>query len=230
MATSNITTLTKEDLCEFLDYDSSTGDFKWIKTTSKNKGFLVGKVAGSVNKTTGYIVIKLKGKVHLAHRLAWLCHYGETPIESIDHIDMDKCNNRISNLRLANDQENQHNRGKADGCTSIFIGVSFRNREQKWMAAYQKIDGTRKHVGYFKSEIEAAIAVEALMRKERGVFFNESNSVESTLRRSLLTPITADDVTDEMVVTFDDLGFDCITDRQNIAAAVNAYLKHRNEN
>ena len=225
------TALTKDELCEFLDYDVSTGDFKWIKTTSKNKEFLLGKTAGNVSKSTGYIQIKLKGKLHYAHRLAWLYHYGVIPVKSIDHIDMNKCNNKISNLRLASSQENQYNRLKTEGCTSSFMGVSFKENEQKWMAAYQTIDGIRKCVGHFTSEIEAALAVESLMRKERGAFFNEYNSVESTLKRKLLQPITADDVTGEMrgnyVSAHKNIGSPTLSEQ--IAAAYNAVIKHRSE-
>ena len=81
---------------DLLNYDPDTGDFTWKVSTSNR--VRVGQVAGTL-RHDGYIRIKVNGKLYLAHRLAWFFVYGVWPVEFLDHIDQDKSNNRINNLR-----------------------------------------------------------------------------------------------------------------------------------
>lgn len=97
---------------ELLNYDRATGLFNWKNDMSHAvKG---GDLAGSIDKGNGYLnlqlsrhkkVVKVKG-----HRLAWFMVHGSAPKFSLDHIDGNKANNRIENLREATDQQNQSNR------------------------------------------------------------------------------------------------------------------------
>jgi len=98
---------TQERLKELLDYDPTTGLFYWKKPTARC--IKVGDAAGYQQK--GYTIIKVDGKKFYAHRLAWRYVYGEDPLSlSIDHINRDRTDNRISNLRVCNQHQNQGNR------------------------------------------------------------------------------------------------------------------------
>jgi citrate synthase len=98
-------TLTQEYLKSILDYDLDTGIFTW--KVSKANRTKVGDVAGwSYN---GYREIEINNKAYKAHRLAWLYVYGEMPKNLVDHVDGNRSNNKISNLREATYQENSEN-------------------------------------------------------------------------------------------------------------------------
>ena len=83
------------EMFEHLSYNSQTGAITW--KTDRRCG-MAGKLAGSVN-TYGYQVIEFNSVAYLAHRLAWFLYYGVAPLYDIDHIDGNKLNNSINNLR-----------------------------------------------------------------------------------------------------------------------------------
>lgn len=91
--------ITLEHLRKILHYDPASGRFTWLRATSWR--VRVGAVAGSVNKRLGYVVIGIGGVTYYAHRLAWLYVHGEMPSDQIDHIDGDRANNALVNLRKA---------------------------------------------------------------------------------------------------------------------------------
>lgn len=160
-----------ELLHEYLRYDSESGFFYWRKTIlMKSKVPLVnaGDIAGTKDQN-GYIRIALKGKRHLAHRLAWFMHFGKWPNKQIDHVDRDKQNNSIANLRLATALENQRNRGFTRSNTSGFIGVSFHKRHGTWMARI-KIKRQLIHLGCFKTAEEGGQAYLAARAQHFGEF------------------------------------------------------------
>jgi hypothetical protein len=142
-----------EQLRELLDYDPNTGVFVWRVSRSRTSA---GSVAGSKN-THGYWQIRACGKLYYAHRLAWLYMYGTWPKDQIDHIDGNRVNNRIENLREATNTENQQNRGLSPSNISGFTGVHWANRECKWRA---QIRHQRKlhHLGFFDTPEEAHTA------------------------------------------------------------------------
>lgn len=145
--------LTAERLRELLDYDPDTGVFTRKVRTANN--VQVGDVAGAL-RHNGYIQISIDGRLHLAHRLAWLYVTGESPPSEIDHINGVKNDNRIANLRLATSAENKHNQRKphADNTTG-FLGVT--HRRGKFMAQIM-VDGKKKFIGDFKNPEEAHAA------------------------------------------------------------------------
>ena len=95
-----------EDLISDINYTPETGEFHWISARPKVK---VGGKAGYLKKNKGYVYIEYKGKCYPAHRLAWFYVNKEFPIEQIDHINGDRSDNRIGNLRAATNSQNRAN-------------------------------------------------------------------------------------------------------------------------
>lgn len=116
-----------------------------------------GGIAGKLN-SCGYIDITINRRVYKAHRLAWLLHYGEWPGDRIDHIDQDKLNNAISNLRVVSATANLLNISYANkNSTSSIRGVRWAVRQRKYMARI-RLNGKLVHLGYFKNVEDAQAA------------------------------------------------------------------------
>ena len=73
----------------------------------------------------------------------------------IDHIDRNKTNNHISNLRYATRSEQERNKNKRKNCSSIYKGVSFHKSRNKWQGQI-RIDRKLKYFGFFENELECA--------------------------------------------------------------------------
>lgn len=142
----------QEELHSMLDYDSDTGDFVW-----KGRKYAPHpKKAGRTNHD-GYIHIKIYGKTYLAHRVAWLHFHGEWPEECIDHLNLDRSDNRISNLRKATYAENSQNRNKQTNNTSGYVGVYWLARFNKFQAQI-RVNGRLKSLGYYLTAEDAHAA------------------------------------------------------------------------
>lgn len=159
--------ITAEELRHVIDYDQETGVFTW---RIGRPGASCGAVAGSISGD-GYIQITVHRSRHKAHRLAWLHMHGCWPPVLIDHINGDKTDNRIANLRLATRSQNGANRDANKNNTSGVKGVYWARREQKW-AANIKVNGKKKHIGYFRNINEAAAAYERAAIEYFGEFAN----------------------------------------------------------
>lgn len=121
-----------------------------------------------LSKPAGYIdnqryrVIRIKGKLYQAHRLVWKYHYGKDPKEFIDHIDGNKSNNNMENLREATRQQNSYNRGPQKNNKLGIKGV--RKYGNKYRATII-INGKNKHLGMFNTIEEARLAREEAEKK-----------------------------------------------------------------
>ncbi len=157
--------LTHERLRSALSYDSSSGIFTWkVRTQGRIQ---VGQIAGSIN-TNGHRQIRLDGLFWVAHRLAWFYVYGAWPENEIDHIDLIKDNNAISNLREATHVENCNNRRASPKTNkSGYKGVSLRRGQ--WHAQI-KHKGKCYHLGNFDDPAEGHAAYVAASKKFHGVF------------------------------------------------------------
>lgn len=119
----------------------------------------VGMKAGHVDSARGYIAINYKRKRYYAHRLVYLMHHGYLP-EEVDHIDGDKGNNRVENLRACTHAQNGRNRpAQANNKTGVKNVVWDKNRS-KWVV-YMKVDGKNTNFGGFEDlELAAFVASE----------------------------------------------------------------------
>jgi len=132
----------ENELKHMLRYEPETGLLFWTDAASKA---VKGKQAGTLNR--GYIVVIYKSKFFKAHRLAWLLTYGEWPRQGLDHIDGNKSNNRICNLREADETVNQQNRDKArvDSQSGLIGASPYRRR---WKSQI-RVNGELKYLGVF---------------------------------------------------------------------------------
>lgn len=93
-----------------------------------------------------------------AHRLRWFMYYDEIP-KMLDHINRDRDDNRIENLRRATSRQNGYNRTKWRG-NSKYKGVHWCKRDKKWRAIL-KVEGISRSIGYHNTEDEAGIAYDS---------------------------------------------------------------------
>ena len=98
--------LTIERLKYLLSYDLLTGIFTRNVTVCNSAK--AGDVAGSIDKTDGYVRVLIDGHRYLGHRLAWFYVHGEW-VDMLDHRDVNKSNNAIANLRKATNADNVRN-------------------------------------------------------------------------------------------------------------------------
>ncbi len=141
-------------LRELLDYDEIAGVFTWKKSNSNRKA--IGSKAGGRKNSHGYMHISIDGKLYSAHRLAWFYVYGVWP-NQIDHMNGDRVDNRIANLRSVSGQYNMHNQRKAHINSSTgALGVIAKPSGK--FAAEIRVDGKKKYLGTFSSIDDASSA------------------------------------------------------------------------
>jgi hypothetical protein len=145
-------------LRELFDYDPASGVIR--RKVKRAIWTREGEEAGYLKPDDGYrlIAIRQDGKRHsfYAHRLAWALHYGRWPAQQIDHINGDKDDNRLSNLREATHMQNQWNKAKAkrSGVHSPLKGASYHRSSGLWRARI-RLDGKERSLGYFTTEQQA---------------------------------------------------------------------------
>jgi hypothetical protein len=163
--------LTAEKLRELLDYAPATGHFYWRKRVGNS---YAGKRAGTTQD--GLVRISIGARVYQANRLAWLHVHGRFPEGVVDHINGDRSDNRIANLRDCSHVENARNRK----CHSIsgLKGVVAHGR--KWKASIA-VDGRDHYLGLFTTKEEAGAAYDAAARRLHGEFARLNAATPSPL-------------------------------------------------
>jgi hypothetical protein len=144
-------TLTQDRLKQLLNYDPSTGFFTW--KVDRPGGVKAGDVAGCPHthrdgRCKWQIVIDRVH--HKAHRLAWLYVHG-TLVPTIDHINGNAIDNRLSNLRPATSAQNMANSVHPKGRTGV-RGVSFYKNRYMAQISYR---GRSVYIGRFETLAEA---------------------------------------------------------------------------
>ncbi len=161
--------LSRERLREVLDYCQDSGLFLW--KINKGGTARIGSLAGW-KRADGYVRINVDGKLHYAHRLAWLYVYGECAVKEIDHINGDAADNRIANLRLATHSENLANQKRRVDNKAGFKGVSSL-ADGTYVAAVCR-QGQKITAGYFRNPQKAGAAYLMAATRVYGDFARES--------------------------------------------------------
>ena len=157
--------LTPHRVRELFEYNPETGEF--IRRVARG-----GERRGARVKTLtdkGYLRIGIDGADYRAHRVAWLYVHGEWPADQLDHINGNRNDNRIANLRLATPSQNSANRRRLSRTLSGYKGVV--PHQGKWVAQIKK-GKTSFHLGCFSTAAEAHDAYCKAARELVREFFN----------------------------------------------------------
>lgn len=159
------TELAPSEIAEFLVYEPETGVIRWKADKGRAKA---GQEAGGL-RPTGYRVLEIFGLKYQAHRVAWALSFGRWPEFDIDHINGDRADNRLSNLREASRGQNCANRKARKGAVSGVKGVWWHKANRKWVAGVG-----RKYLGSFETLAEAEAAYRRAATELHGEFARPS--------------------------------------------------------
>ncbi len=141
-----------ETLRQLLRYEAETGRLFWL-ARDRN---LSGLEAGGIASPDGYRRVRINGQMCLAHRVIMAMMHGEWPAAQVDHINGNRADNRLCNLRSVQRATNSRNKGRYRNNRSGCTGVHWCKLTSRWVAAIQK-DGQRVPLGRFES-LDDAIA------------------------------------------------------------------------
>jgi len=167
----------RDYLQRIFEYQSETGFLIWKprpESDFSGKTFTAQRISRSWNvkhagkfafrkEKTGYIRGKLDGRLYLAHRIIWKIVVGTEPHE-LDHINGDRSDNRIENLRPVDRRDNMRNSGLRSNNTSGCTGVYWYPKYGCWVAKIGCQRSGPAHIGYFPTFDEAKAAREAAER------------------------------------------------------------------
>lgn len=171
-----LTEISAASLREVLEYRADDGGFVWRKHANPQ---LIGTVAGYLTEK-GYRRITIGMRGYRAHRLAWLYVHGCWPAGWLDHINRDRDDNRISNLREADGSENHLN---SDRKYSVHPrGVSYSPSRRKWRAQIKR-QGKYLLQQYFDTQDQAIAARNVALAAAYGEFANLPSSSDREGRR-----------------------------------------------
>jgi hypothetical protein len=173
-------------LCELLTYDPETGSLHYRERTAHDFQ-AVGKFSAALRALLwnaqyagaeaftqivpgGYHRGWIKAHNYMAHRVIWKMVTGEDP-DQVDHINGNRADNRIANLRSVGRVVNGQNRGVGSNNQSGVVGVSYHRRIGAWMAQIT-VNGSRHHLGYFPT---LALAADARKKAEREFGFHPNH-------------------------------------------------------
>lgn len=182
-----------ELLRKLLRYDPDTGKLFWVertpdmfldgaKSASHNcaawNGRSAGREAFATVREDGYLHGRILGRLMLAHRVIFAMHHGVWPENEVDHINGDRTENRIHNLRGATKIENMRNMKRSSANKSGKTGVHWCKREEKWVAQIRDASGQRC-LGYFK---EKSSAIEVRVEAERRIGYHSNHGRYSSVQ------------------------------------------------
>lgn len=176
--------MNKAEISEFVNYDPLTGIFTW--KVRPDSMFTRQRIAQSWNKryagkviknkcSGGYIRIVINGKAYQAHRLAWVIVHDSDIENWIDHINGNKADNRIENLRLATPAQNAMNAGANPANTTGVRGVYYQKNKNVWTVSCC-IRGVRNWLGRFDNLLDAAAARKSFEASNYGEFMYQTSN------------------------------------------------------
>lgn len=140
-------------LKELLIYDQETGIFTWRVSRGRRSA---GSVAGCYDQD-GYILIRIDRRNYIAHRLAFLYITGHFPVSQVDHIDLNKENNRWTNLRASTTSENNRNMPPRQNKKHPLKGITPHKRNGRFRSTIF-VNSKQLHLGYFDCPAAAHLA------------------------------------------------------------------------
>jgi hypothetical protein len=146
---------TIEELQAIMEYECESGRLLWkVRRHGGGGAINPGDQVGSLSKG-GYLETTVMGCRFYAHRLAWAIYHGAWPTKNIDHIDGNRLNNKIANLRDCVQRLNVENQRKTrSDNTSGFTGVLWRADKKRWCAVIQ-VNGKRMRKGGYDTPEQA---------------------------------------------------------------------------
>ena len=152
--------ITINELRSRVIYNLENGQFTWLHCNSCrpcwNSQF-AGKRALCAPHSNGYLLGSIANQKLFAHRAAWALHHGQWPDGEIDHINHDKTDNRIANLRVVQRTQNAMNLSKSRRNLSGVTGVFKHTQTGRWQAQI-RIGRRSIHLGSFESFYDAVAA------------------------------------------------------------------------
>ena len=166
MGNLNLSHLDLSILKKYLNYDKISGHFSWaIDYANYSKNDIAGSLSSS-----GYVSIMLFGKNYRANRLAWYYYYGVWPTLEIDHINLNKADNSIDNLREATRSQNKQNTKNFFSNKEGFRGVYASGKKFKTSI---KINGIAIYLGTYTTKEKASLVYENKAKEVHGEFYQK---------------------------------------------------------
>lgn len=160
---------------QLLQYDAATGTLKW--KVRRGGSANIGSTAGWMH-TEGYLCVTINGKRLFAHRLAWVLHHGAQPDGEIDHINGDRADNRIVNLRCVDHISNKRNTKRQRNNTSGHCGVWWHSKSKMWASSIC-VGGKTVHIGRYPV---IGDAITARLEAEKKYLFDDLHGKPQPLR------------------------------------------------
>lgn len=168
---------------EYLEYRED-GNLYWKKNKGRGKQ---GEIAGSVY-WCGYRAIKIRKTTNYIHRIIFAMHYKHLP-KYVDHINYNRLDNRIENLRECTNSENMRHVPASRNTISGRVGVSWERERQFWSARIRVEENKSKFLGYFEELSDAIEAREEAERLYYGEFaphnFKDVNPTRKRYRKKI---------------------------------------------
>jgi hypothetical protein len=151
--------ISPSELRILFSYDAASGSLIWNQRASRNGPINCGDVAGYAPADDGvkYCQVSIRYRKYQLHHVVWAWHHGEYPAQFIDHINGNRLDNRIENLRLASPTENCANSRKQANGRAPYKGVYWKKSSNRWAAKVQ-CRGVPYFLGSFDTPEEAQVA------------------------------------------------------------------------
>lgn len=157
-------------------YDPQSGII-YYKIPIKRK--IVDSVAGIICRSHGYLKVGIEGKYYMGHRVAWRLHYGKWPEYQIDHINGNRSDNRICNLRDVKPKENQKNR--KEHRQGQLLGTYFCKKAKKYKSQIC-FNKKKIHLGMYFTEKEAHEQYINAQKALKHITFNSPKELRQHLK------------------------------------------------